>query len=48
MALDPQTSTPEQIQEYAARDGFSIGFSEDRNKRCRKTMEVWIVARSLS
>jgi len=23
------------------RAGFSIGFSEDRNKRCRRTMEVY-------
>ena len=38
--MDPTTASPEQLAEYAARDGFVIGFSEDRNKRCRKTMEV--------
>ncbi|KAI9020502.1 phosphatase 2C-like domain-containing protein [Hyaloraphidium curvatum] len=37
--MDPSQATPEEAAAYAARDGFVIGFSEDRNKRCRKTME---------
>jgi len=28
------------LSDEIKKAGFSIGFSEDRNKRCRRTMEV--------